>query len=189
MSVDTDLFPVIGEPLPVELANTHYQRPGFETDFFADGASIVAWFDLVEPDLPSPLPRRLTGHRVAAMRLLRDAMHAVLGAGTNKQPIPEHAVVTLNAFAAAVPCRYRLEFDGAAVAAITTIGRGFDATLASLAISCITFIAGPDLARVRRCDGPDCPMFFVQRHHKRRFCYDGCAHRARQARYYRSLRT
>jgi hypothetical protein len=29
-------------------------------------------------------------------------------------------------------------------------------------------------------------MFFVQRHHKRRFCHEGCAHRARQARYYRS---
>ena len=29
-----------------------------------------------------------------------------------------------------------------------------------------------------------CPMFFVKDHHKRRFCHEGCAHRARQARYY-----
>jgi predicted RNA-binding Zn ribbon-like protein len=188
MSVDVELFPIIGEPFAVELANTLYARPGAETDFLDDGAWVVAWFDEVDRDGSYPMPRRLTAERVTTVQSLRNAIHAALLATTNHCRIPESAVDTLNEFAGSMPCRYRLEYAEPPVVTITPIGRGFDATLASLAMMCLSFLAGPDLSRVRRCDGPDCPMFFVQHHHKRRFCYDGCAHRARQARYYRSLR-
>jgi predicted RNA-binding Zn ribbon-like protein len=187
MLVDPDLFPIIGEPFPVELANTLYERPGAETDFFADSASIVAWFDLVGGTGVSPLPRRLGTDHAESIRTLRDAMHEILRTSTSQTGLPQGAATALNTLAGAVPCRVRLDITGEPTVSVTPLGRGLAATLTSLAITCVNFVAGPDLALVRRCDGPDCPMFFVPRHHKRRFCYDGCAHRARQARYYRSL--
>jgi predicted RNA-binding Zn ribbon-like protein len=63
-------------------------------------------------------------------------------------------------------------------------GGKFEVLVARLAAGAITFLAGTELELVRRCGHPDCQMFFVQQHHRRRFCHESCAHRARQARYY-----
>ncbi|MFF5229693.1 CGNR zinc finger domain-containing protein [Dactylosporangium sp. NPDC000521] len=39
--------------------------------------------------------------------------------------------------------------------------------------------------RSGRCESPACCLFFVQHHPRRRYCHESCAHRDRQARYYR----
>jgi predicted RNA-binding Zn ribbon-like protein len=194
--VDVGLLPILGEPLAVELANTLYLRPGYETDFFASSNVIVEWFDRVAVGSPSPLPRLLTESRAGDLRAVRNAMHAVLSSVTEARSSATHGVVPtgaisrLNELAGRASCRYRLSWNPGAepTAAAVPMGRGFEVACSYLAIECAAFIAGPDLHNVRRCDGPDCPMFFVQEHRKRRFCHEGCAHRARQARYYRAQR-
>jgi predicted RNA-binding Zn ribbon-like protein len=196
MDIDPELLPLIGEPLPVEFANTLYLRPGHETDFLSSSPWIVAWFDRVATESPSPIPRQLTEVRSGEIRAVRNAMHGVLSAVTlarssgRRLALPPGAVGKLNETAGQVRCRYRLSWNEGENPSVDVmpIGRGFDVACSYLAIECLSFIAGPDLDRVQRCDGPDCPMFFVQKHHKRRFCQEGCAHRARQARYYRAQR-
>jgi predicted RNA-binding Zn ribbon-like protein len=189
MDLDVRAFPLLGEPVAVELANTRYESREETIDFLATSPWIVAWFDHAVVPSPVRMPRRLDRTQVDAVRAVRDAVHMAMAAvSVPGAPVPAKTVSTLNRYGSAVPCRYRLTWARGLppTARVIPSGRGFDVAIAFLAIECVAFIAGADLARVRRCDAPDCPMFFVQRHHKRRFCHDGCAHRARQARYYRN---
>lgn len=196
MDQEAEQFPIVGEPLPVEFANTLYLRPGYETDFLATSPSVVTWFDLVAVGSPSPIPRHLSQERCNELRTIRDAVHGILTAVTQARTsgrpveVPTQAVAALNAGIGDVGARYVLSWSKGArpSAAVQSTGRGFAAARSFLAIEAASFVAGPNLERVRQCDGPDCPMFFVQHHHKRRFCHEGCAHRARQARYYWSQR-
>jgi predicted RNA-binding Zn ribbon-like protein len=50
-------------------------------------------------------------------------------------------------------------------------------------LGAIELVAGPDGTLVRRYAHAGCEMLFVQRHHRRHFCHESCAHRARQSRY------
>ncbi len=189
VAIDLDMMPLIGEPLTVELANTAYLRPGSPIDFLSTSEGISRWFHIAAPDCPSPIPRHLSVDRCDSVRIIRDATRDVLHAATQRDPIPNGALTKLNRFLESSPCRVLIGYsDGQPTIQTLPTRRGFDGALAYLAIECATFIASPQLSSVRRCDGPDCPMFFAQHHHKRRFCHEDCAHRARQNRYYRNHR-
>lgn len=188
VDVDPGLLPILGEPFAVELANTLYNRPGAAFDFLATRDWMTAWFDHADTgSMPRP-PRHVDHVSAESIRSIRNAMHAVLTNVTANQQPPPATIATLNNAAGRAAWRVRLEWqsDTAPVATTAAIGRGIDTTIASIAVECIRFVASPLLAFVHRCEGPDCPMFFVQHHQKRRFCHDGCAHRARQSRYYRN---
>lgn len=186
------MFPVLGEPLAVELANTLYERPEATVDFLGRSDWIVAWLGLTVSHPTLTLPKRIDPSGGDQIRSLRNVVRALMSTATQTHPQPDPSwVVTLNRFTDSTRFRFRLEWTegNAPRSAINPTGRGFNAVLTHLAIEAISFLSSPDVARVRRCDGPDCPMLFVQQHHKRRFCHDGCAHRARQARYYQHHRT
>ena len=188
MELTLDMFPVLGEPLAVELANTLYERPESTIDFLARSDWIIAWLGLAAKSSP-PIPKRIDASNGASIRLLRDAVRSLLTTATRPLERPDPTCIeTLNRFTDSAEYCYRLDWpaDRAPTALMTPTGRGFDAVLTYLGIESISFLASPARNRVRRCDGPDCPMLFVQLHHKRRFCHDGCAHRARQARYYQN---
>jgi predicted RNA-binding Zn ribbon-like protein len=188
VAVDPELLPILGEPIAVEFANTLYRRPGAEFDFLDTGKWIVAWFDHANTASLGRLPRHINATQVRSIQALRNAVHTLFTASTGNQPPSAAAITVLNNAVGQAPCRVRLEWATGAlpIATTTPVRRGVDSIVAAMAIECITFIASPSIAMLRRCNGPDCPMFFVQQHHKRRFCYDGCAHRARQSRYYRN---
>lgn len=188
LEVDLEMLPILGEPFAVEFANTRYDRPGQPFDFLGSVPWMLAWFDQADTEAHGRLPRSLDAARQESIRSVRDAVHSVLLSTTHGRRLSIAAIDTLNRTADVVPHRFRLEWSSelAPVASVKPVGRGIDATIASIAIACITFVASPLLVQVRHCDGPDCPMFFVQQHHKRRFCHDGCSHRARQSRYYRN---
>jgi predicted RNA-binding Zn ribbon-like protein len=188
MPVNLDAFPVIGEHLAVELANTLYDRPADPIDFLDSNESITAWFGLAAPDAPVAMPRRIERDRADTLRQLRTATRTLLvNAATGSAP-SSSAINTLNQCASLVPVCYQFAWTNphGPIATLFPVTRGVDAVITFLALQAISFVTGPDLAFVRRCDGRDCPMLFVQRHHKRRFCYDGCSHRSRQARYYQA---
>ncbi|MEO8693554.1 MAG: ABATE domain-containing protein [Acidimicrobiales bacterium] len=184
---DTTNFPILGEPLPVELANTLYSHATGVIDFFATPELIAAWFEQAPAASPLALPRRFTYAQSEAVRDLRDAAHVILSnVVANDGVIARTQVATLNRYAARASFRPRLEWDDAVGPRSMTVYAGdrFDVFAAQLAAECIMFLCGPSSGSVRRCAHPDCEMFFVQHHRTRRFCHESCAHRARQARYY-----
>ena len=59
-----------------------------------------------------------------------------------------------------------------------------DSALAAIAQDAIALVAGPDGEALRACEGPRCVQFLLRGQPRREFCSDGCATRARAARYY-----
>lgn len=181
-----DDLPLLGEPLPVELANSLYE--GAETiDFLTTPAGARLWLTHVRAE--PPLSPRLAADELEELRALRDAIRRVLVALARRHPIRAGDVAMINRAAAAAAYHAHLELDGRGRPRVTTqYAGGADGLRARLATEAIALIAGPDGRRIRQCEGPGCAMLFVRDHHRRRWCHASCGHRARQASYYRRVR-
>ncbi|MGA6168328.1 CGNR zinc finger domain-containing protein [Amycolatopsis magusensis] len=161
-------LPLLGEPASVEFANTLYG----ELDFLADPETVRRWVAEVLP-----------GHVVPEDGLieLRNGVRRIFLA-VSTGSAPDSADVRLvNECATAAPSVWQL--TSGATAAQTRIGDRV--LLAELAEDCARVVASADVRPVRLCESDDCPMLFVRKHHRRRWCHNSCGHRARQAAYYR----
>lgn len=188
--VTSDDLPLLGEPLPIEFANTAYGSNEDRVGFLLDAELVRLWFGSVAT--APRLPARLRAADVTAIQELRDATRAVLCALVDGVDVPERPVVTLNAHAARAPqvaflAPRQAGFGGLSVGARTE-ATGLDTVLGALANATIALVAS-DVARLRRCDSADCMMLFVQQHRRRRWCHPSCGHRAHQANYYRRRRS
>ena len=168
-------LPILGtEPLVVEFANTLYD----DSDFLGTAELAVLWFTTL-----GVRPARDT----AAARALRDSIRALFTATVTAAAPPATAIVHVNATAARAPTSPQLtrQPTGALTAGSRGTATGDAALLGSLATACIELLTDDRARLLRRCEGPDCCLFFVQHHPRRRYCHESCAHRDRQARYYR----
>jgi len=171
-------LPILGtEPLVVEFANTLYS----DEDFLGTAELAAHWFSTAGTQ-----PVRDT----AAARALRDSIHTLFTATVTAAALPATAIGHVNATAAQAPTYPQLvrQPNGALVARSRDTATGDPALLGSLAIACIELLTDDRARLLRRCEGPDCCLFFVQHHPRRRYCHESCAHRDRQARYYRRRR-
>ncbi len=168
-------FPILGEPLGIELANTWYGAGADVIDFLATPAMAGAWAAAAGATPVDDVP---------ALRALRDAVRALVAARAAGQPLSRRAVGTLNRHAAAGCAAAMLQVDARGGVSTAIRFRGEAAARARLATSCIEVLSGPH--PIHRCEGDGCGLFFVQQHGRRRFCHDGCSHRARQQRYRRT---
>lgn len=184
MVIGADDLPLLDEPLPVELANSWYTgEGGVVFDFLGTPDLVRLWFGTASVASGFVLPSPLEEADVAEIRGLRDAIRAVLEALATGSPLSGDALDVVNRNAARSPSVPRLRWPA-------DVGRMFagtplDVLLGRLATAAIDFVVGGSVGRLRRCAGLGCGMFYVQEHHRRRWCHDSCGHRARQARYYR----
>ncbi len=169
-------LPLLGtEPLVVEFANTLYG----DQDFLRTTELATLWFTAAGAH-----PARDT----AAARALRDSIQTLFAATVTGAAPPASAIMHVNAVAARAPTSPQMvrQSTGTLVAdSRRGAATGDAALLGSLATACIELLTGGQARLLRRCEGPDCWLFFVQHHPRRRYCHESCAHRDRQARYYR----
>lgn len=168
-------LPVLGtEPRVVEFANTLYG----DEDFLRTAERATLWFATV---CAQPAPD------AAAARTLRDSIHALFTATVTAAPPPANAVVRVNAAAAEAPTSVQLvrQPTGTLAADTRCTATGAAALLGGLATACIELVTDHRARLLRTCANPACCLFFVQHHRRRRYCHESCAHRDRQARYYR----
>jgi predicted RNA-binding Zn ribbon-like protein len=188
ITFEADDFPIIGEPLPVEFANSLYAAGPQIVDFLASPDLIQRWFTLATPDVDIPgTIRKADGDSI---RMLRDAIHAIVTAlAVGTTPTAE-TIAVLNRYAARAPWFLRLGRDdlGRLAATRQRTARPIDALLGRIANETIELVVSPSRIQLRQCNGPGCAMLFVKDHHKRRWCHQSCGHRARQANYYRRKR-
>jgi predicted RNA-binding Zn ribbon-like protein len=172
-------LPILGtEPLVVEFANTRYG----EQDFLGSAELARLWFTTAGAE-PVSDP--------AAARALRDSIHSLFTATVTAAAPPAAAIAHVNAAAAQAPSSPQLvqNATGALVAGRRVRASGDAAVLGALASAGIELLTDDRARLLRRCEGPDCCLFFVQHHPRRRYCHESCAHRDRQARYYRRTRS
>ncbi|MEP7111801.1 MAG: ABATE domain-containing protein [Ilumatobacteraceae bacterium] len=183
-TIDLDDFPLIGEPLPIEFANSLYLAEGETIDFLATSSLMRTWFDLAIAD--TRFPEKIRRTEADAIRELRNGVHLVLrGLANGRNPTVEGLEI-LNRYAARSPQFLRVTWpDRAPAVTVGRTGNAVDGLLGRIATETIVLIAGPSRSQLRQCGGPGCAMLFVKNHHKRRWCHRSCGHRSRQASYYR----
>lgn len=187
MSLAVDDLPLLGEPLPVELANTRYGTGSDTIDFLGSPELVDAWLRHADPSTATFAPLR--PRDVPSLRALRDAVRMLVDhtiAGTEP---PAAAVTVVNDHSARAPVRLQLGRSPAGWCVVPSpSAAGVAGLLGALAHATVVLLASDDAGRLRRCANPECSMTFVQHHGRRRWCHDGCGHRLRQAAYYRRTR-
>jgi predicted RNA-binding Zn ribbon-like protein len=174
-----DDLPLLGEPAPVELANSLYGEGDERVDFLATPALARLWLD--HAGLAVAFPARLSHTDTDRLRALRDAVRRLVDQVVDGVALAPEAVEVVNRAARLAPRAAQLA-PGPAVGWVSA-ARGVDAALGALAQETVALLGGPDGARLWRCAAPDCGMAFVQQHRRRRWCHDSCGHRMRQAAY------
>ncbi|HLZ26669.1 MAG TPA: ABATE domain-containing protein [Chloroflexota bacterium] len=180
-------FPVGGEPLALDLADTLITVSDPPLDLLADDARARQFWTLQRARLPAGA----AAPDLAATRALRGAIRALLEARLGaREPSPD-ALDTLNAAAASAPGSPRLVVGVGGLAAgwrwHTEDGQAL--SLATTASSAIDVLTG-QAERLRRCANPGCSMLFLADSARRQWCTPNiCGNRARVARHYRRHRT
>ena len=191
MAVDTTDWelPILGEPVPVELANTRYRDGAGVVDFLANPFLADRWFRESPTASKLARPRRWSAPGWIRLVELRNAADVLLRARIDGGRADPWTVAHLNSIAALASCAPELRWDGEQdVRRVERLiaGDQTDALLGTVAHLTIALLAGADAMLLRVCGNDDCQMLFLKTHHRRRWCHNSCGHRHRQAKYYRS---
>jgi predicted RNA-binding Zn ribbon-like protein len=181
-------FPVAGEPLAVDLADTLITSRDPAVDLIADEATCGLWWALQQDRLPDG-PPPLREPTIA----LRQAIRQILDAQLAGAPPDAAAINRVNDVAGNVWSTRRLVQTPSGWTAVTDrhapADRPYELALAAVAESLIDLLTGPARGRLRRCQNPTCSMLFVASDARRKFCTQNiCANRTRVARHYQRHR-
>ncbi|WP_225859155.1 CGNR zinc finger domain-containing protein [Streptomyces albicerus] len=181
--------PVMGEPLPIELANATYAIRGHPQDGLRTVEQLAFWLEQVRPRLPLPPSdadlRDIGPQDLVMARELRDAIRTLAAAAVERTPPPAAALDSLNRCVRTALSWRELRWDDGTSAEPRNDARPITATLSGIAELAVDLFAGPALADLRACHAPGCVLFFIKDHPRRAWCSPGCGNRARAARHYR----
>lgn len=181
--------PVMGEPLPIELANATYAVRGKLQDGLQTVEQLALWLAQVDARLSPPLSEAqlsaLEPSDLARARALRDSIRALAHAAVTGDDPPAAALETLNEQVRAAPSWRELRWEAGPAAEPRSAAPPVTAALSAIAEAAVDLFTGPDLVDLRACHAPGCVLFFVKDHHRREWCSAACGTRARAARHYR----
>jgi predicted RNA-binding Zn ribbon-like protein len=180
-------FPMGGEGLAVDLADTLVTVSSPPADLLADDAAVERFWRLHAGLIPegSAFPS------AAETRRVRAVVRGLLDAAQQGVPLDRDAIEALNAVAASASPSVAIELRDGRAERIERWRADDPAApaLAAVARSAIEILVAPGGATVRRCASPSCSMLFVTGDPRRRWCTPNiCANRARAARYYKRRR-
>ncbi|MFC3576592.1 CGNR zinc finger domain-containing protein [Streptomyces yaanensis] len=178
----SDLVPLTGEPLALDLVNT---RPT-AGDLLATPGDLRAWWALQADRLPEEVPEEVTAADLAAVQAVREhTARALDHVRRGEEPLAGD-LAALNRAQRAAPAITELAWNGSAVAARRRRDGSPGLRLAaSLAEAAAELLADPAVTRIRECEADDCVMLFLAAHPRRRWCSaTRCGNRVRVARHY-----
>ncbi|UXY20363.1 CGNR zinc finger domain-containing protein [Streptomyces cynarae] len=178
----SDLVPLTGEPLALDLVNT---RPS-AGDLLATPEDLLAWWALEVDRLPDEVPQEVTAADLAAVRAVRERAARALDQVRRGDEPSAADLEALNQAQRAAPAISELTWNGSAVVATRRRDGSPGLRLAaSLAEAAAELLADPAVARIRECEADDCVMLFLPAHPRRRWCSAArCGNRVRVARHY-----
>jgi predicted RNA-binding Zn ribbon-like protein len=180
--------PLLGEPLPLELANTRFLRPDGEQDGLSDRAALVEWLRRLGDRLPlAPTEQELaaTGtEELDRARALRDALRILLTAAAGGAPLDPEATAVLNRAARSAPQWPELALQPEPHVVQRSATPGVAAALGAIAREAIGLLSDQRSQRLRACAAPGCMLFFSKDHPRRACCSPRCSNRMRSARHY-----
>jgi predicted RNA-binding Zn ribbon-like protein len=180
-------FPLLGEPLPVELVNTRFVQRGVVVDGLTTPQGLTHWLAAHRQQLQASVDVDAAGQRLDEVRLLRDTLRELVAAVADGERPADAAIGTLNRLSRQAPATLQLDWPPEGQPSVTVQPASSDpgaVALAELARAGIRLLGGPDRHRLRACHAPGCVLFFVKRHPRREWCSEACGNRARAARHY-----
>ncbi len=183
-------FPLIGEPLAVDLANTLLEREEGSEDLLATPERLLAWCE-AEGERLGVLNAAGLGGRLPEFLVLRGAIRELFRGLLDGERPSEGAVEEINTASARVPrfreLRWETEDQQGGLRAQTRDvgGEEADIALASIARSAIELAGDPGREFLRSCPAPGCPLIFCAENSRKRWCSNACGNRVRVARHYR----
>lgn len=177
-------FPLLGEPVSLDLVNTRVRQGGADVDLLDAPSALAAW--LAAESARLSWSGAVTAADLRAVRALRDAIAALLAARRTGARPREQAVKTVNAALSTSASAARLTWTAKGPRPKRRpAGSKRDTVLHALAMDAVNILTGPDAKLVRTCAHPDCVLQFLARHPRRRWCSASiCGNRARVARHY-----
>ncbi|WP_350276397.1 CGNR zinc finger domain-containing protein [Kribbella sp. HUAS MG21] len=183
--------PLLGEPLPIELANTAYAVRGEPREGLDTVEALADWLEANNDRLPWKLsPQDLAAlgdFELTAARELRDAIRTVASAITDDDTdgaAPSGgAIETINHHARWAPQWQELQWEAEPAARVRSAAPPVTATFSYIAQAAIELFVR-QRADLRACQGPGCVLFYLQDRPQRRWCSAACGNRARAARHY-----
>jgi predicted RNA-binding Zn ribbon-like protein len=180
--------PMLGEPLPLELANTRFAHRGHEHEGLREPADLAEWLRQVRERLPAAPPERdldtVGPEELTAARALRDALRTLFTAVTAGRAPDADAAEIVNRAVRAAPWWRELATDPAPAVVARTAAPPVIAALAAIADEAIELLTGPDATLLRACAAPGCMLFYRKDHPRRAWCSPRCSNRVRAARHY-----
>lgn len=177
-------FPLLGEPLSLDLVNTRVRKGGVDVDLLDGPSALAAWLSAEAGR--QPWTGAVTAMDLRAVRAMRDAIAELLAARHGGASPPRGALRTVNAALAAAAPATKLVWTSAGLqvkARAATLKR--DTLLHALAMDAVGLLTGPQAKLLRRCAHPECVLQFLARNPRRRWCSAAvCGNRARVARHY-----
>jgi len=184
-------FPLIGEPLAVDLVNTLLEREGGSVDLLATPERLSVWCE-AEGGRLGVLDSEGVGGRLPEFLALRSAIRELFGGLLDNERPSERAVKEINATSARVPSFRELSWskteDRRVGLRTSTRDLACDeaaVALAGIARSAIELAGSPERELLRSCPAPGCPLIFFAENRRRRWCSTVCGNRVRVARHYR----
>ncbi|WP_440073692.1 CGNR zinc finger domain-containing protein [Streptosporangium sp. OZ121] len=196
--------PMLGEPLPIELANASYAVRGTLVDGLQRVEHVAAWFRDQRDRFAVPFDDRdllsVTAEDLAATRALRDAVRTLIKAAVQRAEMPPGttgavgvaetaaAVEVINRQVRVVP-RWRELSWGEGPQALARSSADLMATArAEIAQQAVDLLGGSDIALLKACHAPGCVLYFLKDHPRREWCSAACGNRARAARHYKNVK-
>jgi predicted RNA-binding Zn ribbon-like protein len=181
--------PILGEPVPIELANTRYRDGDVVIDFLPTAATADRWFAMSPTAAALERPGRWTRSGWSRLIELRDVIDDLLRARIAGKLPDRSLVARLNESARLVTTTSEMTWRDAHTIELferLTANDRADAVVGTIAHQAIRLLTGTDARLLRICAHDDCQMLFLKHHHRRRWCHNSCGHRHRQAKYYHS---
>lgn len=181
----TPRFPLLGEPIALDLVNTRVRRQGETVDLLDTPAALLAWLQLEHVRLP--WAGAITRGDLTVVCELRAAVAALLDAAQQRTRGPAGALRCLNAaLAHGRATSLQLGWSDTQPYLVAPRPRTRRSVLLhALAADAVAVLTGPNANRVRKCAHPDCILRFMATNPRRRWCCAAtCGNRARVARHY-----
>lgn len=184
----THNFPLLGEPLALDLVNTCVRRDQVDVDLLESPAALAAWLRAQSQRLAWSGP--VSHADLLAVQGLRTALTSLMNARREGTYPSAAALRKLNAALTTPSTTARLAWAGAGPKLVhPTAASRRDVLLHALAADAVSVLTGPAASRLRVCAHPDCVLQFVALNARRRWCSDAvCGNRARVARHYQRQR-
>jgi predicted RNA-binding Zn ribbon-like protein len=175
-------FPLIGEPIALDLVNTRVRETGTDVDLLGAPPALDAWLAAEAGRLP--WSGAASAADLEAVRAVRGAIAAVLTARRTNTSPPSRALRIVNGALSGPGGVNRLTWASSGPREVLPARARRVMLLRALAMDAVRIVVGPDAELLRTCAHPECVLQFVARHPRRQWCSATCGNRARVARHY-----